>query len=164
MAIEFSRIVNNLASNLQGESSPTYEADYVAWIGVMVEHLRDRNYGAVDWENLIEEIEEMGKRERRSLESNLIVLLLHLLKWQFQPERRSGSWQGSIVEHRRRLLRSLQDSPSLKPYVEAVFGDCYQAAVEQAIAETGLQESVFPEASPYGAEQVLRSGFLPTDD
>ena len=124
-----------------------YEADYVAWIEATVARLRDRDYDAVDWANLIEEIEDMGKRERRSLESNLIVLLLHLLKWQFQPERRSGSWQGSIVEHRRRILRSLKDSPSLKPYPEEIFADCYQAAVEQASAETQLPEATFPAES-----------------
>ena len=141
--------------------SLNYETDYLAWIEATVTQLRDRNYEAVDWANLIEEIEDMGKRERRSLESNLVVLLLHLLKWQFQPERRSGSWQGSIVEHRRRVVRSLKDSPSLKSYLEQIFADCYRAAVEQASAETQLPESAFPPDSPYTIEQILTPKFLP---
>lgn len=143
--------------------TPGYERDYLAWIGATVEQLRDRNYAAVDWENLIEEIEDMGKRERRSLESNLIVLLLHLLKWQFQAAHRSGSWRASILEHRRRVLRALKDSPSLKPYWEEIFENCYQAAAEQAIAETNLPESVFPLESPYSSEQALAPKFLPPD-
>ncbi|EDZ95698.1 protein of unknown function DUF29 [Limnospira maxima CS-328] len=90
--------------------------DYVLWIEGTLEQLRDRNYDQVDWENLLEEIEDMSKRERSSLRSNLAMALLHLLKWEFQPELRTGSWAGSITEHRTRILDILEDSPSLKNY------------------------------------------------
>ncbi len=97
---------------------PLYETDYQEWIETTVEKLRSRDYANVGWDNLSEEIEDVGRNERRSLESNLIVVLLHLLKWQYQPERRSGSWEGSIIEHRRRIKKALKESPSLKPYLE----------------------------------------------
>jgi hypothetical protein len=115
-----------------------YETDYLQWIEATVNKLQSQDYANVDWENLIEEIADMGRNERRSLESNLIVVLLHLLKWQYQPERRSGSWAGSLVEHRRRIKKALKESPSLQPYLDSVFAECYAEAVKQAKAETGL--------------------------
>ena len=138
-----------------------YEADYLKWIETTVEKLRVRDYSSVDWENLIEEIEAIGRSERRSLESNLIVVLTHLLKWQFQPEFRSGSWKGSIVEHRRRIRDALKDSPSLKPYLQEVFTECYLDAVELASAETELPMETFPGEYPYTSVEVLDSNFLP---
>lgn len=103
----------------------------------------------------------MGRSERRSLKSNLIIVLLHLLKWQYQPELRSGSWKGSIVEHRRRIREAVKDSPSLKPYIEEVFAECYLDAIEQASAETGLPEATFPQLCPYTSTEVLDSNFMP---
>ena len=86
------------------------------WIAETLEKLRCQDYAHVDWANLIEEIDDMGKREGRSLKSNLIVLLLHLLKWHHQPAQRTGNWAGSILEHRRRIHEALKDSPSLQSY------------------------------------------------
>ncbi len=86
-----------------------YETDYLQWIETTIRKLRSQDYAGVDWENLIEEIEDMGRSEQRRLESNLIVVLLHLLKWQYQFECRSGSWAGSIVEHRRRIKKANQE-------------------------------------------------------
>ncbi|MBD3562830.1 DUF29 domain-containing protein, partial [Planktothrix sp. FACHB-1355] len=94
-----------------------YEIDYLQWIEKTLEKLRSQDYANVDWENLIEEIEDMGRSERKSLKSNLIVVLVHLLKWQFQPERRTGSWEGSIIEYRRRVREAVSESPSLQPYL-----------------------------------------------
>jgi hypothetical protein len=138
-----------------------YDADYLKWLETTVENLRLQNYSNIDWENLIEEIEDMGRSEGRSLESNLIVVLTHLLKWQYQPEFRSGSWKGSLVEHRRRIRKALQESPSLKPYLEQVFAECYADAVEQASAETELPMETFPQACPYSVTEVLAANFLP---
>nr|WP_309245590.1 DUF29 domain-containing protein [Desmonostoc muscorum] len=90
-------------SSLKPHSQTLYGIDYLQWIETTVEKLQSQDYANVDWENLIEEIADMGTSERRSLKSNLIVILVHLLKWQFQPEKRSGSWEGSIIEHRRRV-------------------------------------------------------------
>jgi hypothetical protein len=138
-----------------------YDTDYLIWIKTTVEKLRVHDYSNIDWENLIEEIEDMGRSERRSLESNLIVVLTHLLKWQYQPELRSGSWKGSIVEHRRRIRKALKESPSLKPYLEEVFAECYLDAVEQASAETELPVETFPQLCPYTSAEILDSDFLP---
>jgi hypothetical protein len=138
-----------------------YDTDYLIWIKTTVEKLRVHDYSNIDWENLIEEIEDMGRSERRSLESNLIVVLTHLLKWLYQPELRSGSWKGSIVEHRRRIRKALKESPSLKPYLEEVFAECYLDAVEQASAETELPVETFPQLCPYTSAEILDSDFLP---
>ena len=138
-----------------------YETDYLQWIETTVEKLHSRDYANMDWDNLIEEIEDMGRNERRSLESNLIVVLLHLLKWQYQPERRSGSWEGSIIEHRRRIRKALKESPSLQPYLESIFAEAYVEAVKQAKAETGLPLEMFPLQCPYESVAVVDDEFLP---
>jgi hypothetical protein len=145
----------------KNKAQTLYEADYVLWIANTVRSLRSQAYEAVDWENLVEEIEDMGRRERQSLESNFIVLVLHLLKWQFQPEQRSGSWESSIIEHRRRVHRSLQDSPSLHPYLVSNVSECYAEAVKQAKAETGLPIETFPPQCPYDLAEMLQADFLP---
>jgi hypothetical protein len=150
-----------MTTELDANRQSLYEADYLKWIETTIEMLRVRDYSNIDWENLIEEIEDMGRSERRSLKSNLIVVLTHLLKWQFQPEFRSGSWKGSIVEHRRRIRDALKDSPSLKPYLEEVFAQCYWDAVEQASAETELPVETFPQECPYTSAEVLDSNFSP---
>lgn len=150
-----------MTKELEANRERLYKTDYLKWIQTTVEKLRVQDYSSIDWENLIEEIEDMGRSERRSLESNLIVVLTHLLKWQYQPEFRSGSWKGSIVEHRRRIREALKDSPSLKPYLEEVFAQCYWDAVELASAETELPVETFPQECPYTAAEVLDSNFLP---
>lgn len=148
-------------AKLDANQQKLYDKDYLKWIEITGEKLRVRDYSNIDWENLIEEIEDMGRSERRSLESNLVVVLMHLLKWEFQPDQRSGSWKGSIAQHRRRIRKSLQDSPSLKLYVEEVFSECYSDAVEQASAETGLSIETFPQLCVYTSAEALDSNFLP---
>ncbi|MBD1890233.1 DUF29 domain-containing protein [Coleofasciculus sp. FACHB-SPT9] len=150
-----------MTRELEANRQSLYETDYLKWIQTTVEKLRVGDYPNIEWENLIEEIEDMGRSERRSLKSNLIIVLTHLLKWQFQPEKRSGSWKGSIVEHRRRIREALKDSPSLKPYLEEVFAESYADAVEQASAETELLLEIFPQLCPYTSTKVLDSNFLP---
>lgn len=147
--------------SLHPDRACAYEADYLRWLDATLAQLRQGDYAGVDWEHLLEELEDMGRRERRSLESNLIIVLLHLLKWQFQPERRSGSWESSIIEHRRRLRRALEDSPSLKPYCLEVLTSCYEVARDRARAETGLPLITFPGNCPYDLAQALDPQFLP---
>lgn len=141
--------------------SQIYQTDFLQWIETTVEKLQSGDYVNVDWENLIEEIEDMGRSERRGLKSNLIVVLVHLLKWQFQPEGRSGSWEGSIIEHRRRIREAIDDSPSLQPYLESIFFECYLQAVKQAKAETQLPLETFPGQCRYELAEVLNDQFLP---
>ncbi len=146
---------------IEDRSPSLYEKDYVLWAETIAQQLRSQSYDQVDWSNLIEEIEDMSRRERKALQSNLIVLLLHLLKWQFQAEMRSGSWGGSIVEHRQRIQDDLQDSPSLRSVLPEIWESAYQKAIARAIAETGLAVGTFPIDCPYQLEDVLDDGFLP---
>ncbi|PSN19101.1 DUF29 domain-containing protein [filamentous cyanobacterium CCP5] len=149
-----------MSTDLQASQKNLYETDYLQWIDATVKQLRAKDFASVDWDNLIEEIEDMSRRERKSLKSNLIIVLLHLLKWQYQPEQRSGSWRGSIREHRRRINDDLKDSPSLLPYLQAVFDDCYANARAQAADETEMPLDAFPSRCPYTPEQVLESDYL----
>ncbi|MDB9526927.1 DUF29 domain-containing protein [Oscillatoria sp. CS-180] len=139
-----------------------YDTDYMQWIAITVDKLRRQDYNHVDWANLIEEIEDIGKRERRSLESNLTILLLHLLKWQYQPNKRSGSWAGSIVEHRRRIRKALKDSPSLKPQLETMLSEAYADAINQAAAETQLPADTSPSECEFKLSQIMDDSFLPS--
>ena len=150
-----------MTKELEANRQSLYETDYYKWIQTTIEKLRHQDYSNIDWENLIEEVEDIGRSERRSIESNLIVVLTHLLKWQYQPEFRSGSWKGSIVEHRRRIREALKESPSLKRYFEEVFAECYGDAIDLASAETGLSMETFPQSCPYTLTEVLDSSFLP---
>ena len=142
-------------------SADLHAIDYVQWIESTVAKLRRQDYAQVDWQNLIEEIEEMGRSERKSLKSNFIVIVLHLLKWQSQPQMRDGSWAGSIVEHRRRVRDAIADSPSLKPYLQESYQSWYGDAVRQAIAETQLDSETFLATCPYTLSEILDFDFLP---
>ncbi|NJK29297.1 MAG: DUF29 domain-containing protein [Acaryochloridaceae cyanobacterium CSU_3_4] len=150
-----------MSTELRTSHKSLYAADFVRWVETTAAQLRTQNYPSVDWTNLIEEIEDMSRRERKSLKSSLLVILLHLLKWQYQPEGRCGSWRGSIREHRRRVNDDLKDSPSLAPYLQEIFAECYANACEQAADETGLPLETFPLNCPYTSEQSLNSKYLP---
>jgi Domain of unknown function DUF29 len=138
-----------------------YEEDFYAWTMEQARLLRAGELAAIDAENVAEEIESMGKSDRREIESRLIVLLAHLLKWQLQPEMRSKSGSGTIREQRRRIERLLRESPSLRPTVPEAVAEAYAEAREDAVEEGGLPENAFPVACPFTAEQVLARGFLP---
>ncbi|MBD2492977.1 DUF29 domain-containing protein [Nostoc sp. FACHB-280] len=148
-------------SFLKPYSQTLYNTDYLQWIETTVEKLQNHDYANVDWENLIEEIADIGRSERRSLKSNLIVILVHLLKWQFQPKHKSGSWEASIIEHRRRINEALHESPSLNSYIDSIFAECYSQAIKQAKAETGLPIESFPSICPYKILDVINDEYLP---
>ena len=105
----------------------------------------------------------MGKTEKRELASQLTLLLLHLLKWRFQPGRRSRGWEVSIKVQRNLLVDHLEDNPSLKPLIPAVTEKSYQIAVLEAVAETGFPESTFPESCPWSFDQVMDADFWPEE-
>ena len=132
-----------------------YERDFYLLIQTTAQQLKENKLNQIDIVNLIEEIESMGRSEKRELKSRLIVLLMHLLKWQYQPDKRSESWRSIISEQRICLEALLEDSPSLKPIVAEVFDDCYQKACIKASDETGLPLNIFPKASPFTEEETL---------
>jgi hypothetical protein len=141
------------ADTLSAEASLStlYQQDYQVWLEKTANLLRCQSFDLLDLENLIDEIEDMGKSQKEAIESNLTILLMHLLKYQYQPQKRidSQSWRYTIVEHRRRLIRALKKNPSLKNYWEAVFEECYQDARQDAKTETQLPLNTFPEVCPF---------------
>lgn len=140
----------------------TYETDIVAWAKEQAYLLRSGNLSAIDIEHIAEEIEDVGKSEQRELASRMAVLLSHLLKWQYQSERQSGSWKRTIKEQRKSILRRLKNTPSLKvlvndpEWLEDAWGD----AVSITINETGM--GCFPESCPWTIENILSEDWLPS--
>jgi hypothetical protein len=142
-------------------ASQLYKTDFYGWTQEQVSLLKTQQWNQLDTVNLIEEIETLGRRERQELRNRLGVLLGHLLKWQFQPQKRSNRWLSTIREQRVQIKLLLQDSPSLKPYLDEVFLTVYELGLALAIRETELGENVFPEICPYTSEQTLNPEFLP---
>lgn len=138
-----------------------YSNDFFNWIKQHIAILKEHRLEEIDIEHLIEELEDMGKSNVRELESRLIVLIAHLLKWQFQSDKRSSSWNGSIVEQRVRLLRLLKKMPSLKRELQSAIEDAYGDAILIASRETGLPETIFPRLCSYSVEQLLNIEFYP---
>jgi hypothetical protein len=145
-------------------TSHLYETDLYAWTQEQVSLLKTQEWEQLDTVNLIEEIETLGRRERQELRNRLGVLLGNLLKWQFQAEKRSNSWLGTIREQRIQIKLLMQDSPSLKPYLDEVFFSVYELGLALAIRETELGEQVFPEICPYTLDQTLNPKFLPNSN
>jgi cell division protein FtsB len=141
-----------------------YEDDLFAWTQEQAALLRAHAVDGIDWENLAEEIESMGGRDRRKLESRLTVILSHLLKWQAQPALRGASWRKTLRTQRREIRKLLKQSPSLRREVPDMIREAYADAVKDAIDETGLRANIFPTACPYMPEDVLDEDHLPATD
>lgn len=141
--------------------STLYETDFYAWTHEQSKLLREGRLREADLAHIIEEIESMGRTEKRELVSRLAVLLMHLLKWQYQPGRRGGSWEATIVVQRRALHRHLRDNPSLRAALPEALGDAYGDAVPAAVAETGLPRATFPDVCPWSFEQAVDEAFWP---
>ncbi len=137
------------------------QPDFYAWTQQQVRLLRAKEFTKIDLEHLIEEIESMGNSELRELESRLTILLMHLLKWQYQPNLQTRSWVLTIKEQRRRIAKRLQQSPSLKNKLQEVINDAYELARGDAADETGLPESSFPETCPWEYTQFIDMEFWP---
>ena len=142
-------------------SSTTYQTDFYAWANEQAALLRQGRLSEADIANIAEEIESMGKTEKRELVSRLTVLLAHLLKWQYQPEGRGTSWTRTIVMQRRGLRRLLQENPSIQAVLAETVADAYQDAAAAAPAVTGRPRTDFPAACPYALDQLLADEFLP---
>ena len=139
-----------------------YESDFYLWLETTANLLKQGDFSQIDLPNLIEEIETMGRSEKRAIKNNLIVVLIHLLKYKYQPHKSSASWKASIREHRRRIKDDLMSSPSLKVYLAEIFDRCYQEARKQAADETELSLEVFPEECPFARDETLNDNYLPT--
>ena len=138
-----------------------YDQDFHAWTQRTAALLRAGRFEEADIEHVAEEIEDIGRRDERELNSRLWVLAAHLLKWQFQPGQRSPAWLGTISAQRQEIDSLLEQSPSLRPKLESGLQDDYVRAVKRAAAETGLAADRFPPACPYRVDQILDEDFLP---
>jgi len=140
-----------------------YDTDFYAWTQTQAAALAAGHLGELDLKNLAEEIESLGKNDWRELEDRLEVLLMHLLKWRYQPEmRQTGhSWSSTIFTQRHRIARRLRQSPSLRPQVAGMIEEVYPVARYVARDETRMRLDAFPEACPWTPEQVLDPEFWP---
>jgi hypothetical protein len=141
--------------------SPLYDSDFYAWSREQAELLRKGDLAQADIEHIAEEIDSMGRTEKRELISRLEVLLLHLLKWRFQPGKRGPSWEASIRVQRYDVEDHLDDNPSLKPLLPQALASAYRKARQEAVAETGLPPATFPDACPWTVAQATDEGFWP---
>ena len=141
-----------------------YEQDFYLWIQTTAKLLKERRFEEVDLENLIEEIESMGRSERKGLKSRLIVLIEHLLKlmyWEAEKLDNARGWRSTIVEQRTQIELSLEDSPSLRPLLTDLFLDCYQKARSTALRKYQLPADFFPVEPPFTLEDILNPDYLP---
>ena len=142
-------------------SQAMYDQDLYRWATETAGLIRDRRFAEIDALHLAEELESMGKSERRALESRLVVLLVHLLKWRHQPERCSKSWRRTLIEQRKQIAKLLHDSPSLNAQLPELTVDAYDSAVRWAADETGMDESDFPPTCEYSVRQLLDADYDP---
>ncbi|MEZ5671678.1 MAG: DUF29 domain-containing protein [Thiotrichaceae bacterium] len=144
-------------------SPTTPQNDFYDWIDHNITLLKQKQWADIDIDILIDELESMAKRDKRELISHFIVLIAHLLKWHSQPQMQSGSWRGSICEQRIRIHDQLEDSPSLKNYLEISIEKAYPAALKIAHQETRLPISAFPVNCPYSINELLDEDFYPSE-
>ena len=149
------------AKSLVQPVTKLYDEDFVVWASETARLLREGRFEEIDVENLVEEVEAMAGRDQREVSNRLRVILQHLLKWQFQARKRSGSWHATIITQRAELEGLLEQSPSLRRSVPAAIAQVYAGAVKAAGAESGLAPGVFPRKCPYSPEQILDEEFLP---
>lgn len=147
-----------------------YEEDFQVWIDTTIQNLKKREFESLDIENLIEELTNLGKSEKNTLKSNLMILLAHLLKLKVQfdaPDTMKMSWYNSVIEHRQRVLNNLQDTPSLKNFLPEAIEQAYPQSRKLAIKEGKLaafgvrvpDESEYPHTCPFSREQILNEDF-----
>jgi len=143
------------------QTQTLYEIDFNLWLGEQITALRTGSFADLDTQNVIEELEGLGISQKHAIRSQLKRLLLHLLKWQYQADKRSGSWKASIRNARQEIERLLLTSPGLKSYLTEGLETEYQRARRLASDETALPLSNFPEEQPYPLEAILNEDWLP---
>jgi hypothetical protein len=135
--------------------SKRYDEDFVAWLYEQARIVREGEFGALDRENVAEELEGLARRDRQEIRSRLIVLLLHLLKKQVQPERATGSWERTIVEQRDQIAYLIEQSPSLRRELPELVAGAYGSARRSAAAETRRVIKNFPENLPFSDKEIF---------
>ena len=137
-------------------TTATYETDFYLWTQQQADLLRQGQFNRVDLDlaNIAEEIESMGRREKHSIRSYLFNVIMHLLKWQYQPQRRGTSWRSSIYNGRDQIEELLEENPSLRAQLDAIVEKSYPNARRLAANETGLPLTTFPDVCPFAVEQI----------
>jgi Domain of unknown function DUF29 len=149
-------MTSRIKDNVGLAPSPTdYEDDFYGWLMEQARYVRDGRWDAVDRENLAEEIESLGREQFNKLESSLRVLMLHMLKWDHQPQKRSRSWALTVRTQRLEVEDVLSDNPSLKPRIAEAMARGYRKARVEAAKETELDEHVSPASCPYDWDEVM---------
>jgi len=152
-----------ITSALRGHvaMSNLYETDFYAWANEQTKLLREGHFGAADVANIVEELESLGRTEKRELVSRLVVLLTDLLKWSHQPDLRSRSWQITIENQRDDVADHLAENPSLQAHLEDVLDKAFRRARREAERETGLGASAFRATCPWSFAQISDDDFWP---
>ncbi|PSF38101.1 DUF29 domain-containing protein [Aphanothece hegewaldii CCALA 016] len=156
-----------MTAQIDSSIQTLYEQDYQLWLKATLEQLRQGKFSLVDWKNLIEELETMGKSDKRAIKSLLTRLFEHLLKlayWEAERAYNSNKWKSEITTFRVQIKELLKDSPSLKPYLFEVFEECYQNAREIMARLMGCKIELFPAQSTISIEQALDNNWFPMEN
>jgi DNA-binding protein len=140
---------------------PNHEKDVYGWAVHTAQLLRDKKMNEVDFDGIVEELEEMGISNKHAMISRLTLVISHLLKWQFQPNMRGHSWIYTIRAQRKKASYVLDDNPSLKSKLDEIIAKAYKVAIDEATDQTGLDEKTFPAECPYTFEQIMNDEFYP---
>ena len=141
-----------------------YDRDFYEWTRKNAQLLREGRLSEIDRDNLIEELETMGRSEKRAFVNHLAVLIAHLLKWERQPVLRSKSWRYTIREQRAQVADILDDNPSFRPSLEGMLLKAYGKAIVRVAKETGLDEESFPVTCPYEPDKIMDTTFFPGEN
>ena len=139
---------------VRGRRAPSYDADFSAWSAAQAALLQSGRFGELDIVNLVDEVESLGKSVFYSFASAIEIVLVHMLKWDAQPDKRSQSWAASIAEHRRRIDQAIDDNPSFKSRVNEAVTRAWRTANAKAASETNLPLAAFPERNPYDWDAI----------
>jgi hypothetical protein len=148
----------------ESQARTRYEDDLFTWVKEQVALLRAGRTGEIDPGNIAEELSDVGAEQYNSLESAFVVLLQHLLKWDYQPKRRSRSWENIVEEQRIQILKVLKKNPGLKPHIDEAIADAYRIGRLRASSETNLDKKLFPVTCPYSFEEIMNRSIARNSD
>ncbi len=155
--------MNNLTQNLEQKNTALnlYQQDFFAWTKQQINYLQNQQWNQLDLAHLIEEIETLGKQQRQELRNRLSILIGHLLKWEYQPQKRSHSWLATVRVQRIDIQELIDDNHSLKPYLEEALTQAYIKGLLLAVSETNLPDRTFPKNCPYSLTEILSDRIYP---